>query len=64
MEGGLGIVQWYLSVMEDGLDTREVVKDYYDLKNETKVFKKTSQDRISKLNRDNIKLTKRLSEAM
>ena len=32
LESELGIVQWYLSVMEDGVDTREVVKEYFDLK--------------------------------
>ena len=32
LESCLSIVEWYLAVMEDGVDTREVVKNYYDLK--------------------------------
>ena len=34
LEKELEIVQWYLSVLEDGVDTREVVKEYCDLKKE------------------------------
>ena len=32
LENELEVVQWYLSVLEDGVDTREVVKEYCDLK--------------------------------
>ena len=32
LEKELEVVQWDLSVLEDGVDTREVVKEYCDLK--------------------------------
>ena len=46
LENELGIVQWYLSVMEDGVDTREVVKEYHLLKSANKKLIKESSERI------------------
>ena len=36
LENELDILQWYHSVMEEGVDTREAIKDYALLKVESK----------------------------
>ena len=33
-ESELEIVKWYTKVLEDGIDTRKVVQEYYTLKKE------------------------------
>ena len=38
LENEIDIVKWYLAVMEDGIDTREVVEKYADLKKEHKIL--------------------------
>ena len=63
-ESELSVVKWYLSVMEEGVDTREVVKEYAILKKEHKLLKKESSAEIKKLTKTNKKLTKRLDDAM
>ena len=50
------ILQWYLSVMEDGVDTREIVKEYYDLRKKNKRLEKTSKATITQLATDKMKL--------
>ena len=64
LENEIDIVKWYLAVMEDGIDTREVVEKYADLKKEHKILKKTSESSIKKLTSQNKKLTKRINDAM
>ena len=56
LESEFGILQWYLSVMEDGVDTKEVVKDYAMLKADNERQIKESDERISKLEANNKKL--------
>ena len=36
----MSVVQWYLDVMEDGIDTREISKVYYELKQKHEKYKK------------------------
>ena len=62
LENEFDILQWYLSVMEDGVDTKEVVKDYANLKADNEKQIKESSERISKLEADNKKLSKRLDQ--
>ena len=64
LENEIDIVKWYLAVMEDGIDTREVVEKYADLKKEHKILKKTSESSIKKLTSQNKKLAKRINDAM
>ena len=64
LENEIDIVKWYLAVMEDGIDTREVVEKYADLKKEHTILKKTSESSIKKLTSQNKKLTKRINDAM
>ena len=46
LENEFKILQWYLSVMEAGVDTKEVVKDYAQLKSDHDKMKKESNERI------------------
>ena len=62
LENEFDILQWYLSVMEDGVDTKEVVKDYANLKADNEKQIKESSERNSKLEADNKKLSKRLDQ--
>lgn len=48
--------------MEDGVDTKEVVKDYANLKADNEKQIKESSERNSKLEADNKKLSKRLDQ--
>ena len=54
-EGELQIVQWYLAVMEDGFDSREVVKS---LAEERVVTKLLRQDLAKERNRSEAKTSK------
>ena len=62
LENEFDILQWYLSVMEDGVDTKEVVKDYAHLKADNEKQIKESSERISNLETENKKLSKRLDQ--
>ena len=64
LENETDIVKWYLEVMEDGVDTRELVEKYADLKKEHKTLKKYSESNIKKLTSKNKQLTKKLNDAM
>lgn len=64
LENGLEIVNWYLSVMEQGVDTKEVVKKYAVLTKEHKILKRESSKTINKLTKSNVKLTKELESAL
>ena len=60
LEDGLDIVNWYLTVMEQGVNTKEIVQKYAVLTKEHKVLKKESSKTIKKLTKSNVKLTKDL----
>ena len=64
LENGLEIVNWYMDVMEKGVDTKEIVKNYAILTKEHKILKKESSKKIKKLTKSNDKLTKELGSAM
>ena len=64
LENGLEIVNWYLSVMEQGVDTKEVVKKYAVLTKEHKILRKESSKTIKKLTKSNVKLTKKFESAL
>ena len=42
-------VDWYLRVMEEGIDTKEIVQKYFSLKDEFKDLKFTTDKKINKL---------------
>ena len=48
-EDELEIVKWYIQVLEDGIDTRQIVKEYYQLKKEHSVLQETTEKQIKKL---------------
>ena len=64
LESELYIVKWYMDVMEEGVDTKEIVQKYADLKKEHRILQKDSKKTIKKLTSQNRKLTTRLDEAM
>ena len=43
MENELFIVKWYMDVMEEGVDTKEIVEKYSVLKKDHKVLQKDSK---------------------
>ena len=49
LESETEIVAWYLKVMEEGVDTKEIVKEYSILKKKHKHLSETSSRRIKKL---------------
>ena len=53
-----------MDVMEEGVDTKEIVQKYADLKKEHRILQKDSKKTIKKLTSQNSKLTTRLDEAM
>ena len=53
LEHEMEIVSWYTKVMEDGLDTKEIVKEYYALKEEHSQLKESTDKTISKLQAKN-----------
>ena len=53
-----------MDVMEEGVDTKEIVQKYADLKKEHRILQKDSKHTIKKLTSQNRKLTTRLDEAM
>ena len=50
--------------MEQGVDTKEVVKKYAVLTKEHKILKRESSKTINKLTKSNVKLTKELESAL
>jgi hypothetical protein len=43
----LEIVNWYIRVMEDGLDTKELIKKYYNLQQKTERLKRKTDRKIA-----------------
>ena len=42
-ENELQVVKWYMRVMEDGVDTKEVVREFYELKEQHKILKENTE---------------------
>ena len=53
-------VDWYLRVMEEGIDTKEIVQKYFTLKDEFKDLKFTTDKKINKLTAQLEKVTNEL----
>ena len=45
----MNITNWYLRVMEEGVDTKNISQDYLKLKDEYKELQKSSQKTIKTL---------------
>jgi len=58
------IVHWYCKIMEGGINTRDIAKNFYELQQELVKVKKSSSSRLSKLGAKNLKLTKSLDETL
>ena len=49
LEEELSTVNWYIEVMEHGIDTKDIAKEYALLKKEHKVLKTTQSKKIKRL---------------
>ena len=58
------IVQWYMQVMEQGYDSKEVVQNFAELQKETEDIKKKTTIQIDDLTEENVTLKKKLNQAM
>ena len=57
------IVQWYLEVLEGGVDTKEIVREFGMLKQEHRVYKEAAEKRVDRLLDSNIKHQKECEKA-
>ena len=53
-----------MSVMEDGVDTKNIVEKYYELKKDQLIQKKTTDETIKNLKVQNKKITKQITAMM
>ena len=49
LQDELLIVKWYLEVMEQGVDSKEVIREYAILKKKHKILEDTTSRKIKKL---------------
>lgn len=64
LESELGIVKWYITIMEDGIDSKQVVKEYVELKATHKSFVDNTDARIDKLIDECKRITKKYEESL
>ena len=60
----LEIVNWYCKFAEDGIDTKKLAQNYYELTQENDKLKQTTTTKIKKLEAENADLTQKLKAAM
>lgn len=54
------IVKWYLEIMEDGQDTKEIVQQYGILKKDHNSLKQQSTKTIARLEKENERLKEQM----
>ena len=57
-EKELELVNWYIQVLEDGIDTKEIAQHFYGLKKEHKLLKEKTEKNIARLTKQKNKLEK------
>lgn len=62
LEEDLKVVQWYMEVLERGIDTKDVIQEFTALQSDHKKLKKSTSSQIEKLTVENKKLTKKLAK--
>ena len=60
----MNITNWYLRVMEEGVDTKNISQDYLKLKDEYKELQKSSQKTIKTLTNQLTKTKESLKKAL
>ena len=50
-------MSWYFEVLEKGIDSSKIIKEYALLEREHKELKKTSKEKVNALTKRNLKLT-------
>ena len=56
-------MSWYFEVLEKGIDSSKIIKEYALLEREHKELKKTSKEKVNALTKRNLKLTQRIEVA-
>ena len=58
------VINWYIYVMESGVDTRKIFKEYHDLKLAYDLLENKTSKKILKLERDITKTKDKLKKAL
>lgn len=61
-EQQLQVVDWYMDVLESGIDTKDIAREFGILKKEHLKLKKTSARKIEGLTDENHRLSKKLRQ--
>ena len=64
MENEVSIAEWYLAVMEQGVDTKEIVKEHAELQNKYEKLKETTSNKIEKLEKELKKKKRDLKQSL
>ena len=64
LENEVSLVNWYLAVMEDGLDTKEITAKYYLLRDEHQKLKSWTTKRIKSLEKELAATKQELEKAL
>ena len=56
----LEVVKWYFEILEEGVDTKQLVKEYQTIKNDHRQLEKSSSKQISMLTKENTQLAQSL----
>ena len=49
----LEVVKWYIEILEEGVDTKQLAQEYQKLKNDHRQLEKSSSKQISMLTKEN-----------
>ena len=60
----MSIAEWYLAVMEQGVDTKEIVKEHAELQNKYEKLKETTSNKIEKLEKELKKKKRDLKQSL
>ena len=64
MENEVSIAEWYLAVMEQGVDTKEIVKEHAELQIKYEKLKETTSNKIEKLEKELKKKKRDLKQSL
>lgn len=64
MENEVSIAEWYLAVMEQGVDTKEIVKEHAELQIKYEKLKETTSNKIEKLEKELKKKQRDLKQSL
>ena len=56
----LEVVKWYIEILEEGVDTKQLAQEYQKLKKDHRQLEKSSSKQISMLTKENTQLAQSL----